>query len=92
MADRTNDIEVIYKKDGTKVVEGEKGSLTTVITGLSGGTVVADGDYQIAFKDSVTGLESDKVDIPGFTVGEAPEQPADVKTTPTNEGANVTAD
>lgn len=91
MADRTNDTEVIYKKDGTKVVEGEKGSLTTAITGLTGGTVVATGDYQIAFKDSVTGLESDKVDIPGFTVEKVPEQPADVKTTATDDGANVTA-
>ncbi|WCG36317.1 hypothetical protein [Companilactobacillus farciminis] len=91
MADRTNDTEVIYKKDGTKVVEGEKGSLTTAITGLAGGTVVATGDYQIAFKDSVTGLESDKVDIPGFTVESAPEQPADVKTAPTDDGAKVTA-
>ncbi|MDT6953218.1 hypothetical protein [Companilactobacillus alimentarius] len=91
MADRTNDTEVIYKKDGTKVVEGEKGSLTTAITGLTGGTVVADGDYQMTFKDSVTGLESDKVDIPGFTVESAPEQPTDVKTAPTDDGAKVTA-
>lgn len=91
MADRTNDIEVIYKKDGTKVVEGEKGSLTTAITGLTGGTVVADGDYQMTFKDSVTGLESDKVDIPGFTVESVPEQPTDVKTAPTDDGAKVTA-
>lgn len=92
MADRTNDTEVIYKKDGTKVIEGDKGSLTTAITGLAAGTVVADGDYQIAFKDSNTSLESQKVDIPGFTVETAPEAPADVKTIVTTDGAKVSAE
>lgn len=91
MADRTNDTEVIYKKDGTKVVEGAKGVLSTAITGLSAGTVVADGDYQISFKDSTTELESAKVDVPGFTVETAPEVPTDVKAESTDEGANVSA-
>lgn len=92
MTDRTNDTEVIYKKDGTKVAEGEKGSLTTAITGLTGGTVVATGDYQIAFKDSVTGLESEKVNIPGFTVETTPEAPTGVKSEATDGGANISAE
>lgn len=92
MADRTNDIEIIYKKDGTKVIESDKGSLTTVIAGLEAGTVVADGDYQISFKNTVTGLESEKVNIPGFTVETAPEAPTNVKTDATKDGASVTAE
>lgn len=92
MANRTNEIEVIYKKDGTKVLEGEKGALTTAITGLTGGTTVADGDYKISFKDATTGLESEKVDVPGFTVEKTPDKPADVKADATSDGANVSAD
>lgn len=92
MADRTNETEVIYKKDGTKVVEGIKGSFTTAITGLASGTVVADGDYQITFKDSNTGLESEKVNIPGFTVETAPAAPSEVKTESTQDGAKISAE
>lgn len=92
MADRTNDTEVIYKKDGTKVIEGEKGILSTAITGLAGGTVVADGDYQISFKDSVTGLESAKVDVSGFTVEVTPAEPSNVKVDPTSDGGKVSAE
>lgn len=92
MANRTNEIEVIYKKDGTKVLEGEKGALTTAINGLTGGTAVADGDYQIAFKDAATGLESEKVNIPGFTVETTPEAPTGVKSEATDGGANISAE
>lgn len=89
--DRSKDIEVIYDKEGNKVTEGEVGTKTAVITGLVVGTVVADGDYQISFKDSVTGLESQKVNIPGFTVETAPEAPTDVTSTATNDGATIAA-
>ena len=52
----------IYKKDGTKVAEGES---PLAITGLEPETVVAAGDYQAV---RVVGeIESAKVDIPAFT-------------------------
>lgn len=92
MADRTNQTEIIYDKTGKKVVEGTKGDLSTVITGLTGGTTVTDGDYKISFKDATTGLESEKVDVPGFTVEKTPDKPADVKADATSDGANVSAD
>lgn len=90
--DRSKDIVVIYDKAGNKVTEGEVGTGTATITGLTAGTVVADGDYQAAFKDSVTGEESSKVDIQGWTVlTPAPEAPTDVASTATDDGATVTA-
>lgn len=92
MADRSKDIEVVYDKAGNKVTEGEVGTETAVITGLVAGTVVADGDYQISFKDSVTGLESEKVDVKGWTVlTPAPEAPTDVTSTATADGATIAA-
>lgn len=54
MADRSNETLVIYDKNGTKVAEGELGTKSATITGLAAGTVVADGDYQAAFKDATT--------------------------------------
>lgn len=90
--DRSKDIVVIYDKAGNKVTEGEVGTGTATITGLTAGTVVADGDYQAAFKDSVTGEESSKVDIQGWTVlTPAPEAPTDVASTATTDGATITA-
>lgn len=92
VTDRSKDIVVIYDKSGNKIVEGEVGTGTATITGLAAGTVVADGDYQVAFKDSVTGKESSKVDIQGWTVlTPAPEAPTDVASTATDDGAKVTA-
>lgn len=93
MADRSNETLVIYDKKGTKVVEGELGTKSATITGLAAGTVVADGDYQVAFKDATTSKESDKVDVKGFTVlTSAPETPTDESSTPTNNGASVKAE
>jgi transglutaminase/protease-like cytokinesis protein 3 len=64
--DRKNQKLVVYKKDGTKVVEGTAGASAATITGLAGGTAVAAGDYQVAFSDGTS--ESDKVDVPAFSV------------------------
>ncbi|GAB5055872.1 hypothetical protein COSHB9_02590 [Companilactobacillus alimentarius] len=90
--DRSKDIEVIYDKAGNKVGESEVGTSSYTVTGLAAGTVVADGDYQVAFKDSVTGLESEKVDAKGWTVlTPAPEAPTDVTSTATTNGATITA-
>lgn len=77
MADRSKDIEVVYFKAGNKVAEGKVGTGSAAVTGLAPGTVVADGDYKVAFKDSITDLESEKVDVKGWTVlTPAPSQPA----------------
>lgn len=79
MTDRSKDIEVVYFKAGNKVAEGTVGTGSASVTGLKPGTVVADGDYKVTFKDSVTGLESEKVDVKGWTVlTPAPSKPSDV--------------
>lgn len=51
----------IYKKDGTKVVEGAS---PLSITGIAANTQVVKGDYQAARVSGET--ESAKVDIPAF--------------------------
>ena len=90
--DRSKDIEVVYDKAGNKIGESEVGTASFAVTGLAAGTVVADGDYQITFKDSVTGLESEKVDAKGWTVlTPAPEAPTSVTSTATDDGATITA-
>ncbi|MCF6161901.1 hypothetical protein [Furfurilactobacillus milii] len=79
----------VYKKGNeTAIATGDANSVA--ITGLAAGTVVATGDYQVAFVDGYQ--TSDKVDVPGFTVLiPKPANPQDVKATPTTNGANVTA-
>lgn len=87
MADRSKDIEVIYFKAGNKVAESKVGEASAAVTGLAPGTVVADGDYKVTFKDSVTGLESTKVDVKGWKVlTPAPSQPAK---TPSTDDKNL---
>jgi len=54
------------KGDDTPVATGEKGTGLVDITGLKPGTVVNDGDYQVANSDGTT--LSGKVDVPGWTV------------------------
>ncbi|MBS0953056.1 hypothetical protein ABC426_17450 [Lactiplantibacillus plantarum] len=80
----------VYQKGNDKEIA--TGDATSVaITGLAAGTVVADGDYQVAYVDG--DQSSDKVDVPGFTVLAAkPADPKDVKTTATADGASVSAD
>lgn len=93
MADRTNQHLVIYDKSNTKKFEGEAGATTVAITGLEAGTAVAEGDYQIAWSDGTN--ESDKVDVPAFTVNSAetkPEAATNVTASPTDDGAKVTAE
>lgn len=63
----------IYKKDGTKVVEGAS---PLVITGIAADTAVAKGDYQAV--RVTNGVESSKVDIPPFTTLSA-QEPASLK-------------
>lgn len=67
--DRTQQHLVIYKA-GTKMFEGKVGEKTVAITGLASGTSVATGDYQVAWSDGIN--TSDKVDVPGFKVLDAP--------------------
>ncbi|MCH4102809.1 MAG: hypothetical protein LKF17_09400 [Pediococcus acidilactici] len=93
MADRTNQHLVIYDKSGTKKFEGKVGETTVAITGLDAGTVVAEGDYQIAWSDGTN--ESDRVNVPAFTVNSAetkPEAATNVTASPTDDGAKVTAE
>lgn len=92
MADRTKQHLVIYK-GAAKAFEGEAGEKTVAITGLNAGTVVTEGDYQIAWSDGTN--ESEKVDVPAFTVNASavnPEVATNVTTTPTDDGANITAE
>lgn len=78
--DRSKQYLKLYKKDGTFVNSGAKGSKTAEITGLTGGKAVAAGEYQVAFSldnaNKPSDGDSDKVDVPAFT-------PADVPSTPT---------
>ncbi|MGK9299645.1 hypothetical protein [Melissococcus plutonius] len=91
MADRTNQSLILYKKDGTKVATGAKGVKTVSITGLAAATTVAAGDYQLTWSDGTS--ESDKVDVPGFTVlSNKVTTPENVADQPTAVGADITAD
>lgn len=65
----TNVLAIFKKGEDTPTVIGDATSAT--ITGLAPGTVVTAGDYQGAFSDGTN--FSDKVDVPAFTVKEAPE-------------------
>lgn len=90
--DRSKDTIVVFDKKGAQVFEGEVGTKEVAVTGLAAGTVVADGDYQIAFKDSVTNELSEKVDAKGWTVlTPAPETPTDTTSKATGDGATITA-
>ncbi|MEM1455689.1 Ig-like domain-containing protein [Pediococcus pentosaceus] len=57
---------VVYNKPGTKITQGEVGTKQATISGLKSGTKVAKGDYQVAYSDGTS--ESDKVDVPSFTI------------------------
>lgn len=103
--DRSGQYLKVYKKDGTFVNVGAKGSKTAEIAGLTGGKAVTAGDYQVAFsldnvnKPSVG--DSEKVDVPAFTPADVPSAPTialvagDAKldftiTKPTEHGSVVT--
>ncbi|GAA3611002.1 hypothetical protein [Secundilactobacillus similis] len=85
----------VYKKDDLKTVigTGTDTDAKAAITGLTAGTVVADGDYVATHVDP-TGVqdESEAEPVPGFTV---PKQkapaPTNLKSTPTADGATITA-
>ncbi|WP_341778600.1 hypothetical protein [Levilactobacillus sp. HBUAS70063] len=83
----------IYKKgESTAAFTGVK--TTADITGLAAGTVVATGDYEATNVDP-DGLltESGRVPVEGWTVPkqQAPT-PANLKVTPTADGATITED
>lgn len=88
--DRTKQSLVVYK-GADKIATGEVGAKSVAVTGLAAGTVVAAGIYQTCFTDGKT--ESAKVDVPAFTVATPePEEATDVTATPTDDGANITAE
>ncbi|TEA96267.1 hypothetical protein DM37_03090 [Lactiplantibacillus plantarum] len=79
----------VYKK-GNETAIATGYATSVAITGLAVGTIVATGDYQVAYVDG--SQASDKVDVPGFTVLAAkPANPQDVKAAATTDGASVTA-
>ncbi|GAW63385.1 hypothetical protein FC65_GL001623 [Ligilactobacillus acidipiscis DSM 15836] len=70
--DRSNQYLKVFKKDGTFVGAGAKGAGATEVHGLEPNTIVADGDYKLAFdenadKESSTNI-SDFLDAKGATV------------------------
>lgn len=82
----------IYKKDDlTNPVATGTDADGAVITGLSSGDVVAKGDYKASHTDPDGKLEeSDKVDVPGFTVTKSKAAaPAGLTVTPTADGAVI---
>lgn len=83
----------IYKKgETTKTFSGVK--TTADITGLVAGTVVATGDYEATNVDPDGILnESKRTPVEGWTVPkqQAPT-PANLKVTPTADGATITED
>lgn len=82
----------VYKKGDTKPSFTGNDADGVTITGLAAVTVVAAGDYQLSHTDSDgTMLESDKVDVPGFTVNKAKAPaPTGVSVAPTDDGATIT--
>lgn len=96
MAEPVFQLKIFKKDDLTKVVA--TGDVTgTTITGVAAGTVVNAGDYVVVTTDT-TGqyTDSDPVDMPAFTVPEAPKpqapKPTNVKAEPTADGAKISAD
>jgi hypothetical protein len=62
----------LYKKGDVKATASGDPAKGVAIAGLAAGAVVATGDYQSTFTDDTGKLaESDKVDVPGFTVNPA---------------------
>lgn len=59
MANKLN----LFKKDGSKVVEGNETSVT--LTGIAANTSVVAGDYKVAFI-SDEGKQGDFTDVPAF--------------------------
>lgn len=82
-------LKIYAKGNDIPIATGDATSVT--ITGLAAGTVVATGDYQVAYVDG--DQSSDKVDVPGFTVlAAAPTNPTDVQSTATTDGVKVSAE
>ncbi|WP_054660783.1 hypothetical protein [Secundilactobacillus kimchicus] len=79
------------KDDLTKPIATGSDLEGTAITGLSSGDVVADGDYKASHVDPDGKLdESDKVDVPGFTVIKSKAvAPTKLTVTPTADGAVI---
>lgn len=84
---------VAFKKEDLKTVVATGDDKSVAITGLAEGTVVAAGDYKVAYRDSEGVLkDSTLVDVPAFTVKVTVEDtPTDVAAGATDSGANVIA-
>ncbi|KRN02171.1 hypothetical protein FD13_GL000311 [Levilactobacillus senmaizukei DSM 21775 = NBRC 103853] len=82
----------IYKKGDTKPSFTGTDVDGVTITSLAARTVVVKGEYQASHTDSEGILEeSDKVDVPAFTVNKAKAPaPTGVAAAPTDDGAQVT--
>lgn len=64
-------LNLYAKNDDTLLATGSDAD-GVAVTGLAGGTVVADGDYQVTHTDDTgTMTESKRSDVPGFTVNPA---------------------
>lgn len=62
----------LYKKGGTKPLATGDDVTGVSVTGLAAGTVVPEGDYQLSHTDDTGAMvESDRTDVPSFTVNEA---------------------
>lgn len=89
--DRSKQVLTLYTKAGVKIVAGAVGVVSVVLTKITAGTVIEAGDYQVAWSEA--GKESDKVDVPAFTVPvPTPSVPTAVKSVATADGANITAE
>lgn len=84
---------VAFKKEDLKTVVATGDDKSVAITGLPEGTVVAAGDYKVAYRDSEGILkDSPLVDVPAFTVAVTVEEaPTNVEADATNSGAAVSA-
>lgn len=84
----------VYKKDSTEIISEGDPKEGVKITGLAVGTVVQDGDYEATFYDEEGKyLESNRVALKGFTVeGKQLDEPSNVATNATEDGASVTSD
>lgn len=62
----------VYAKGSSTALATGDDTTGVAIKGLTAGAVAKDGDYQVTHTDDTkTLIESDRVDVPGFTVNAA---------------------
>ena len=83
----------LYKKGETKAAFSGDPAAGVAIKGLAAGTIVAAGAYESTFADDTGKLaESDRVDVPTFTVNKAKAPaPTGLTATATDDGALIKA-